>query len=71
MEEAADKINQKFRSDESYNDRSRTNMILNGSLGEFPPKEKSEGHIGAFDGTLSIGVMVLPQILFLVNSLTI
>ena len=63
--------NQELSGDESDHNRRRANVVLNGAFCEFPPKEESKGHISTLDGAFSIGVVVLPQLLLLVDFLAI
>lgn len=39
-------------------------MVLEGLFSKFPPKIKSEGHVGRLEGALGVGVVVFPEILF-------
>lgn len=64
MQQAADKINDKLCGDEADNDRRRADVILKSGLDEFPPKPKRESHVCAFEGTLGVGVMIIPEIVF-------
>lgn len=64
MQQAAHKIYNKLSGDEANHNRCGANVILKCSGDEFPPKPKSKGHVRALKGTLSIGVMIIPEILF-------
>lgn len=71
MQETADEINDELGGDESDNYGEGSDVILNGLLSEFPPKIESKGQIDTLDGTLSIRVVVLPQVLFLIDFIAI
>jgi len=65
VQQATNKIDNKLSSDKADDDGGRSNMILKSGLDKFPPKIKSKSHVSTFEGTLGIGVVIIPKILFL------
>lgn len=64
MKESTYEIDQKLCGDESNENGSGADMVLEGLFSKFPPKIKSEGHVGRLEGALGVGVVVFPEILF-------
>ena len=71
MQDTAGEIDNKLGGDESNDNREWSDLILNCVLGEFPPKVKSKAQIKALHRTFSVGVVVLPQVLFLIDLITV
>lgn len=71
MQQATNKIDNKLSGDKSDYDGGRSNMIIESGLDKFPPKIKSKAHVSAFEGTLGIGVVIIPKILFLEWRITV
>jgi hypothetical protein len=65
VQQATNKIDNKLSSDKADDNGGRANMIVKSGLDKFPPKIKSKAHVSTLEGTLGIGVVIIPKILFL------
>lgn len=63
------KVYHETRRYKSNHHRHRPTMVLSRTLDQPPPQIQGKRHIGTFESTFRVGIMIFPKILFLWRSL--